>query len=476
MSKRRRQISSFAHSNEEGFLLPLVVVIGFILSIGGMTLIARSFSGLYGSIRQEQSRQAKELAEAGLARTTERLNREYNYLLINCYAESGSPPSPNDCVNTGTWSAPELPSSICPEAESSADNMVLEESISDFNGRYRVGYYSYRGTQFYGGTGKLKVIGERLSDDQSRIFATSAVEMSFDVKPKPCDARFGDAATSSGFPGLMAKRIDLGNNDVEGELSGNILCTDCDTSIDQRDAIGAKNNGVIDGNIYIGPIDQPPVPTYPSDLTSITTPLSINNTSTSIVGGDSSTYQNACQSDGSITHCVVSDITLSGNGKELTLDTTDQPIFLYVSGDVTISGGGSGIKHIRSGSIASDEDFSRVGLFGVPVSNCSNDVPQTDDPQQTLRMGGISGDYTKLFAYLPCGEVEIMGAPGGPALTGALWAWDYDGSSSNVARLTVPDNAGSILFESMGASFSLSVRDYVALGVNSWRSFQGLSK
>ena len=83
MSKRRRQISSFAHSNEEGFLLPLVVVIGFILSIGGMTLIARSFSGLYGSIRQEQSRQARELAETGLARTLERLNREYNYLLIN---------------------------------------------------------------------------------------------------------------------------------------------------------------------------------------------------------------------------------------------------------------------------------------------------------------------------------------------------------------------------------------------------------
>ena len=208
----------------------------------------------------------------------------------------------------------------------------------------------------------------------------------------------------------------------------------------------------------------------------ITTPLNLNNTSASIVGGDSSTYQNACQSDGSITHCVVSDITLSGNGKELTLDTTDQPIYLYVGGDIKIDGGGSGIKHIRSGSIASDEDFSRVGLFGVPVSNCSNDVPQTDDPQQTLRMGGISGDYTKLFAYLPCGEVEIMGAPGGPALTGVLWAWDYDGSSSNVARLTVPDNAGSILFESMGASFSLSVRDYVALGVNSWRSFQGLSE
>ena len=60
------------HSN--GFALPLVVVVGFILTVGGFALLARSFGGLVNSIRAEQSRQAREIAEAGMAETLESLN------------------------------------------------------------------------------------------------------------------------------------------------------------------------------------------------------------------------------------------------------------------------------------------------------------------------------------------------------------------------------------------------------------------
>jgi hypothetical protein len=469
------------HKEEEssGFILPLVVILGFIIAVGGFAMLARSFAGLFGSTRQEQARQARELAETGLATTIEKLNREYNYLLINCYSRSGSPPSPNDCVDAGTWSQPQLPSSICPDAAELSSTIPLETTIPARKGRYRVEYYAFRGTKFYGGTGKLKVTGERLSDDSSRILATSAVELTFDVKPKPCDARFGDPASSSGFPGLMAKRVDLGNNDIEGELSGNILCTDieiCDDTNGLLAAVGAGPNAVIDGNIYLGAIDQPPVPIYPSTLPAISSPLVINNTAITIKGGDASTYQNGCESDGSVTHCAISSITLSGTNHILTLDTTNQPIRLYVSGNITISGGKAGIEHIRSGVSAPDDDFARVGLFGIPAANCSDDIPQVDNPQQVIRFAGLSSGFTKLFAFFPCGEAEIMGSPGGPAITGVLWAWDYDASASNVARLSVPDNAGSILLKDIGAAYSLSVRDYVALGINSWRGFQGFSQ
>ena len=57
-------------------------------------MLARNFGGLVGSSRLEQSRQAKAIAEAGLARTIEVLNRNYNYLLTNCYSQSGSAPPP----------------------------------------------------------------------------------------------------------------------------------------------------------------------------------------------------------------------------------------------------------------------------------------------------------------------------------------------------------------------------------------------
>ena len=149
--------------SQDGFILPLVVIIGLILAVGGFTLLARSFAGLFGATRHEQSRQARELAETGLATTIELLNRKYSYLLINCYSRSGSPPTPNDCINTGSWSTPQLPSSICPGSERSTSTFPLQQNIDTPKGRYRVEYYAYASTQFYGGTGKLKVTGERLN-------------------------------------------------------------------------------------------------------------------------------------------------------------------------------------------------------------------------------------------------------------------------------------------------------------------------
>ena len=106
-------------NNKDGFVLPIVVTVGLIMLAGSAAMLARSFGGLIGSTRLEQSRQAKAIAEAGLARTIEGLNRNFNYLLINCYSQSGSAPPPNDCINTGTWGTPSLPSSICSDATQS---------------------------------------------------------------------------------------------------------------------------------------------------------------------------------------------------------------------------------------------------------------------------------------------------------------------------------------------------------------------
>ena len=125
-------------SRDTGYALPIIVVIGFIVAVGGFAMLARSFAGLLGSVRQEQARQARELAETGLATTTELLNRKYSYLLINCYSLSGAPPEPNDCVNTGSWGSPLLPSSICPGSDTSTANFPLEKTVSSPKGRYRV--------------------------------------------------------------------------------------------------------------------------------------------------------------------------------------------------------------------------------------------------------------------------------------------------------------------------------------------------
>ena len=152
--------------NNDGFALPIVIIIGLIMLVGSAAMLARSFGGLIGSTRLEQSRQAKAIAEAGLARTIEGLNRDYNYLLINCYSQNGSTPPPNDCINTGTWGTPSLPSSICSDATQTG-TPALTSSNTNPTGDYVIDYYAYSGTQFYGGTGRLRVIGYRKNADKS---------------------------------------------------------------------------------------------------------------------------------------------------------------------------------------------------------------------------------------------------------------------------------------------------------------------
>ncbi len=497
-SPRGTRIS--AVNKQDGFILPLVVILGLIIAIGGFAMLARSFAGLFGATRQEQARQAREIAETGLATTIELLNRKYSYLLINCYSRSGSPPSPNDCINTGIWSSPQLPSSICPGSDTSTANFPLAKEVNTPKGRYRIEFYAYAGTQFYGGTGKVKATGERLSSDGSQILASASVEQTFDVKPKPCDARFGDPATSSGFPGLLGWSVSLGNNDVKGVTSGNVLCILCSvtnpsksdgtyTQAEAETAVAALANSDVDGKIFLGKISTPDVPVFPAELKpyvtarSITSNTTITASNTRTTSTATSNNSGMCATDTStppITHCLISNINLQGQSV-LKVDSTAGSVRLYVSGNIN-AGGQAGIYHAG--------DPGRLGLFGNPISSnalCSSDPNFTN---QTITLAGTSkpSKAAGLFAYFPCGKMGINGGAqatatctpdgecGGGDIYGALWTKIWNGSASNQAQLVVPKDMGSQLLENFGTSFAISIRDYVALGINSWRGFQGFSQ
>lgn len=448
-------------TEEAGFILPLVMIISLIIATGLMALAARSWLGLSGTVRQSQSRQAREIAEAGLARLIESLNSQYAYLLIK---------------DKSQWSNSSYTSSICPN--SSLGSPTTSGDIGAI-GKYTLLDYDFQGSPFYGGKAKVKMKGERINS--GKVLATSIVEEALDIKPKSCSSSFQEPTVTSGFPGLLGQRITLDGNDIFGSLSGNVLCLQCPTPTtntesltrsQQETAIGMNNGGSVAGQIYLGPIDLPPVPTPPSDL-NFGTPTSIKD-STTISAGDNT---GACRVENRgtlppITHCVVDSIQLNGR-KTLTVDTTNGDVRIYVTGtNVDLAGGQNGgyIEHKPPGATPSS-----LGLFGRPADlNNSND--------QVVRIAGASANNA-MWVYFPDGNVGINGGGNlavscddsgectGGNIYGAVWAKEWNGSSSNVAKLVVPADMGTQLFNTFGPQYALGIRDYVALGVSHWSSW-----
>lgn len=520
-------------NEHSGFALPLVVTLGFILAIGGMTLIARSFGGLVGSARQQKAREAREAAETGIAITLESLNREYSYLLINCHPNEIKPtatageipneddfsnaveyqaaldaynidkafdeqelenynntlvfktkdiPIKNSCQGTGSWAEPIFPSAIC--AGSSTGYPKTKRDFESNKTRYKIEYYGFFGSEFYGGKGTIKVTGMSLNSDMTRILASATIQQTFDVTTTPC----------GGIPGLlMMKGGDLGNNDVKGLYSGNVHCIACipegspnnngQYSRSQLEkALNAKEGSDIDGQISVGPLSLPPVPVFPftkadfdQDTCVDDEPLSCYSLEdlnaerasagllpieiqpidigTSSSNGDltsdgltinSSTTQGALNTitdnnqDGKltdfcvtlptktqfITHCIVNNIDLKGS-KILTVNSTNGPVRIYANGDVNASGK-TGIFHTWNQS--EPPPASRLGLFGKPkTSDPACEAPGSDpyaEPFQQVKLAGTS-TAANLFAYFPCGTTGINGGALQPVCT------DSNGDGTN---------------------------------------------
>ncbi|MBW0174262.1 MAG: hypothetical protein KXJ48_07555 [Vulcanococcus sp.] len=453
-------VNSRRFFDKEGFILPLVLIISLIISTGLMALAARSWLGLNGSIRQSQSRQAREIAEAGLARLIESLNSDYSYLLIK---------------DLGDWGNQSYTSSICTNSQIGSPSTT---GTVGSDGRYTLVDYDFQGSPFYGGKAMIRMRGERLRGSNS-VAATAIVDQTLEIKPKSCTTSFGEPTVTSGFPGLLGQSIVLGNNDVFGKLSGNVLCLQCYSGTDyesltraqQESYIQMKNNGSVAGQIFLGPIDLPPVPEPPASL-SFGTPLDITTSTTLTAGTNTGACRVESRGAGTpITHCIVNSIDLNSKNKILTVDTTGGDVRIYVRGPQVTLTGGAAIRHIPPNAPASS-----LGLFGRPID------PTNAYPDQLVRLAGAS-TTNALWAFFPDGNMGINGGSKetaecdgtgectGGDINGAVWAKVWNGSSSNVAQLVVPADIGTQLFNSFGPQYALGIRDYVALGISHWSSW-----
>ena len=461
-------------NNEDGFILPLVLIVTLILGAGLMASTTRAWLGLTGAVRQSQARSAREVAEAGLSQLIEALNRNHAHLLV---------------VDNDDWDDPPLFSAIC--ANASTGVPAITGTIGN-NGKYTLESYNFNGSPFYGGKADIRMRGEVLKSNNATA-AAAIVEQTVEIKAKSCNTSFDEPTTTSGFPGLLAQTVDMGGNDLKGRLSGNLLCMQCVDNIPNRCSVssntaledytaadkicvvgGNQNQTEIDGDVYLSAIDLPPVPTPPSSMDDLyNNPPNITS-SASIVGGSTDANEllnGACRvaSDG-ITHCVVNNIDLSGQTK-LTLDTSNGPVRIYVNGDTVDFRGRSGMEHIPASAPASN-----FGFFGRPV-----DPTNKSDDQRVILRGRASTN--NMWAFFPDGSLGIKGGAGddvncdstgectGGDIYGAVWGKNWGESNGTGAQISVPSNMGQQLYNNFGVAYGIGMKDYVAIGVSKWSSF-----
>lgn len=492
-------------------------MIGMIMMVGGFAMMARTFGAFRGSIRTSQFNQAQEIAERGISEVINQLNSDYRYLWVNCYRRTSSTTyaGGNNCNSVGEWgyssqpraeahlSLPSFLTANCSNAPSDqneqkgyAAQVTKSADVSTASGpsgTWTLESYSFLGSQIDGGSGILRVIGERKSSDGA-ILATATIEQEINVRSKSCGARINNDSLASNFPGLLGRSITLGNNDIRGQTSANVFCTGCTITTPLN-----TSGSIIDGQTYFGALQLPPVPIFPPSLLSSVSSGTLDAQSgkhitiappNSPLRQFSPTYPDGsavpssgtapmCVTDNQnppIAHCLIDAIDLKGNTNIVTNSSTNQ-IRLYVNGDIDSAG---------NGDIVNNGDSADLAIFSTRTS-CTSATLGT----QTFMFRG--GSSTKAFIYAPCTTVGIKGGggttstcpnamPSPPSVTctggdidGAVWTGIWDGSNSNVAEITVPNTMSSDLVAVFGSGFSVGPSDYVGVGVKNWRSFRGNS-
>jgi hypothetical protein len=443
--RRRKKIVgrlTSVKAKQRGFTLPLSISVGISMLLLGSLMIARSNVDQVSAIAQVQTAGALSVAEAGVARTLSQLNSPaFARLMTRSYEQDRGDGreylGPDQILRSGDESNPitnewDDPSTACVGSTTSVPADLTSGTVGSGSsaGTYQVLAYRYNPNTE---TGTLLVEG-RYRDSISRV----QVSVTRRVKP---------SANSNGFPGLYASEsIDLGNNDVlrvtgETGQSANVICRDCrvsnvsteclngqPTEDGLDEAIGRGPNSIIDGEIILGNVSLPPMPTPPNsgaqgryDVGSIT------STSTFPRSGDTP------DTDG-VYHYVVDSIDLSGN-RDLTINTTSSTkVRLYVSGNVSFSGNAA-IGHTGSPE--------RLAILG------------TGDNSQTITLSGGS-TAPNAFVFAPNATIGINGGSSNPDFKGAVWGRRWNGSSSNNAEIVVPDNMPELLRTTFGNTFAIA--------------------
>ncbi|WP_299489022.1 hypothetical protein [Acaryochloris sp. IP29b_bin.137] len=424
-------LESRRKATDEGFALPIAIGFGLIMVLVALTLSIKSRDDQVSAISQKQTTASATVAEGGISRTLGFLNQNYHMLLRSDY-------DPNSLL--GSDSPDEWSFLAKPPPCFTGVNDILTGKIPNNApaNTYTVEAYRYSDPDGISNSG----------DETGTLIVKGHPPNSSAVSRIQQTMKISQSTSPASFPGLMAQNITLGNNDVLGAVSGNVVCTDtlnCAVPVSEcvngqptdaglRNSIDALNNSVVQGQIYVRDVIWPPVPAIPSGAMNVSISGATSFPRTGDTVGTNGAY-----------HYQVSDITLSGSD-QVTVDTTSAPIYFYVTGDIDISGQAA-LAHTCSGTA------NNCGTYGSGLGSPerfriygnADDGDSFSDQDFTLNGGATA---TNVFIHAPDARMGINGGSSNPDIQGAIWVREWDGSSSNTAEIKIPNAMQQLLTNS----------------------------
>jgi len=425
----------------KGFVLPLVIGLGLIMTVAGLTMVIRSSDEQVTAEQKVQNAQAKAIAEAGITRSLSELSQPQNSLYATTEYEDWP---------TGE-NTPKLFDPCLQIVDEPIQANELREGEVGPEGTYEITQYQPNDTNPNPAT--LRLNGET-GEQGDEGNAVSNLEVQVNINDTPVQQQQVFA------PVYLNDNIDLGNNSItaadDNEFS--VVCADCDipdpdectkqgklTENGLKTAFNAKKKDSVEGTPYFAQImkDDEFKESVPKFQEELNKECEKNKAKTckgfyddigKINGGMTLPRRN---SDNEITddpdedgiyHYKVDQIKLNGKNGILTINPpNDKEVYLYVEGDVTVGG--------KAKIESNNSTIDQFRIYGTGSAQSNQEFTLNGTP------GGISG-----FIYAPDATVGING---NGQWEGIVWA-DKWGMSSGQGTLQVPtvsDEAKNDLIE-----------------------------
>ncbi|PSO54309.1 MAG: hypothetical protein BRC35_14360 [Cyanobacteria bacterium QH_10_48_56] len=417
---RKLKLALISYTSEKGFALPVVIGMGLIMTLIGMTMIMRSQGDQVTAVAQKGTAQSVATAEAGIAQVLSFINsvRIVADKDLKNWQNAYDKSYVDDCSDVPDAKAKKYAKKDWIKINGKKDNNGKKD-------RFKIEGYDYSS-----GEGTLKVKAE---SNFKKTPSITVLEVTIPVKNQ-----------SSSVPGLFVKQADLSNN----EIDGNVLISGCDLSGSNID------NSNVNGQVTHSPfadfpaLPEPPGGVTPEDLGDITNDLTLPDTNDTA----------AKDSDGRY-HYIVDSINMNGGDKTVTI-TAGEKVTLYLKGDIDLKGNAK-IEHEYPANPTNFQIFGSDGDSGVGDDN--NDTYGTG----TTEVICLSGKSTiDAFILAPKAKVAVNGGGNGNGITGTVWSDRWNKGTPN----SCGSNAGKVLVTQSASWAGLPVQAPKKIApVQSWQ-------